>query len=154
MLSTPVEATWCWKTVILSLRVWEKSMWSLLALVYDSKEACGWLDIFGVGDLLDPVNIQTQPSLLQWFTTLAMCRLSQCFLYPYGLFPTITCYSLSFHAKPFTLAPTLWPKTKLCLPKIMINEALSYFIYLFILFVHVCVFPHCKTFELWWKNIY
>lgn len=123
-------------------------MWSFLALVYDSKEACGWLDIFGIGDLLDPVNIQTQPSLLQWFTTLAMCRLSQCFLYPYGLFPTITCYSLPFHAKPFTLAPTLWPKIKLCLPKIMINEALSY-VFFFFFFFHVCVFPPLQNiFEL------
>lgn len=119
-------------------------MWSFLALVYDSKEACGWLDIFGVGDLLDPVNIQTQPSLLQWFTTLAMCRLSQCFLYPYGLFPTITCYSLPFHAKPFTLAPTLWPKTRLCLPKIMINETLSYVVFFVFSNLFMCIPPTAK----------
>jgi len=96
-----------------------------LALVYNSKEASGWLDIFGVGNLLDPANIQTQPSLLQWFATLAECRLSQCFLYPYGLFSTITCYSLPFRGEPFTLASTL------CFLKIMINEALSFFVFVF-----------------------
>ncbi len=95
-------------------------MWSFLALVYGSKEACGWLDIFGVGDLLDPVNIQTQPSLLQWLppSQSAGCPSASCIHMGCSL------QSLPFHAKPFTATPTLWPKTKLCFPKIIKDEAL------------------------------
>ncbi len=55
------------------------------------KHVGGW-NIFGVGDLLDP-KYPDSALFASVVTTLAECRLSQCFLYPYGLFSTITAIS-------------------------------------------------------------